>query len=146
MYIFYVSCKKRYRLHKTLFILETELDIQKLHKEYPNIVIHRVRIKPLNKTRDSIPLCRLRCLLLVWPINEVDVYRLKNEFVMGYRDSDRTLYVSPFNNLDEVLPMSDAIMVPWSLLWQNINEKFNVMLPMTPTLPTLLATCSSCRR
>ena len=107
---------------------ETELQIRKSQKDDTNDVLHQVRIKPLNKTRFSIPLCRLCCLPLVRPINEVDVSRLENEFVMGYREGDRALYVSPFNNLGEVLHVSDDILSSWSSLWQEANEEFDSML------------------
>ncbi len=102
--------------------------MRKAHRDDTNSVIHRVRIKPLHKSRFSIPLCRLRCLPLVRPINEVDVTRLENEFVMGYRDGDRALYVSPFNNLGEVLHVSDDILSSWSSYWQEANEEFDSML------------------
>ena len=108
--------------------VETELVIRKAQKEDSNSVIHRVRIKPLNKSRFSIPLCRLRCLPLVRPINNVDVSRLENEFVMGYRDGDRALYVSPYNNINEVLFVSDDIMASWSSFWLEANEEFEAML------------------
>jgi hypothetical protein len=88
---------------------EIELEIRRLQKDDFIGVIHRVRIKPLFKSRFSIPLCRLQCLPLVRPINEVEVARLQNKFVMGYRDGDRAMYVSPYNNLDEVLLVSDDI-------------------------------------
>ena len=107
---------------------DTELEIRKSQKEDSNSVIHRVRIKPLKKSRFSIPLCRLQCLPLVRPINDVDVSRLENEFVMGYRDGDRALYVSPYNNLDELLLVSDNIMASWSTLWREANEEFDAML------------------
>lgn len=107
---------------------DTELEIRKAQKDDSNSVIQRVRIKPLNKSRFSIPLCRLQCLPLVRPINEVDVNRLENEFVMGYRDGDRALYVSPYNNLDEVLLVSDNIMASWSSYWKDANEEFDAML------------------
>ena len=108
--------------------VETELVVRKAHKEDSNSVIHRVQIKPLNKSRFSIPLCRLRCLPLVRPINNVDVSRLENEFVMGYRDGDRALYVSPYNNINEVLFVSDDIMASWSSFWLEANEEFEAML------------------
>ena len=96
---------------------ETELEIRRSQKEDSISVIHRVRIKPLSKSRFSIPLCRLQCLPLVRPIIEVDVARLQNKFVMGYRDGDRAMYVSPYNNLNEVLHVSDDIRASWSSLW-----------------------------
>jgi hypothetical protein len=64
----------------------------------------------------------------VRPINDVDVSRLENEFVMGYRDGDRALYVSIYNNLDEVLHVSDDIQSSWNILWQEVNEEFDTML------------------
>ena len=47
---------------------------------------------------------------------------------MGYRDGDWALYVSPYNNLNEVLPVSDDIHASWSSLWQEANMDFNAML------------------
>jgi hypothetical protein len=106
---------------------ETEL-IRRAQKEDSNAVIHRVRMRPLAKSRFSIPLCRLRCLPLVRPIIEVDVSRLENEFVMGYRDGDRAMYISPYNNVDEVLPVSEDIRASWSSYWQEANDEFDSML------------------
>ena len=74
------------------------------------------------------PLCRMRCLPFVRPINEVDVSRFGNEIVMGYRDGDRALYVSPYNNLDEVLYVSNDIMASLSSLWVKANKEFDVIL------------------
>ena len=105
-----------------------ELERRKSQKEDSNTVIHRVQIKPLNKSRFSIPLCRLQCLPLVRPINEVDVSRLENEFVMGYRDGDSALYVFPYNNLDEDLYVFNDIMASWSSLWLEANKGFDAML------------------
>ena len=39
---------------------------------------------------------------------------------MGFRDDDRALYVSPYNNLHEVLYVSDDIVASWSSLWLKI--------------------------
>ena len=91
-------------------------------------MIHRVRLKLIAKLRFSIPLCRLHCFPLVYPINEVNVVGLKNEFVMGYRDGDRALYVSPYDNLNEILDVSDDIRGSWSLFWQEANEEFETMI------------------
>ena len=104
------------------------MQIRRSQKEDSNSVIHRVRIRPLAKSRFSIPLCRLKSLPLVRPISEVDVSRLENEFVMGYRDGDRSMYVSPYNDLDEELQVSDDIRASWSSYWQEANEEFDSML------------------
>ena len=105
-----------------------ELERRNSQKEDSNYVIHWVGIKPLNKSWFSIPLCCLRCLPFVRPINEIDVSRLGNKFVMGYRDGDRALYVSPYNNLDKVLYVSNDIMASWSSLWLEANEEFDAIL------------------
>jgi hypothetical protein len=107
---------------------ETELEIRRSQKEDSIGVIHRVCIKPLSKSRFSIPLCRLQCLPLVRPISEVDVARLQNEFVMGYYDGDRAMYVSLYNNLDEVFLVSDDIRASWNSLWQESSDEFDSML------------------
>jgi hypothetical protein len=70
----------------------------------------------------------LQCLPLVRPINEVDVARLQNKFIMGYRDDDCAIYVSPYNNLDEVLLVSDDIGASWSSLWQECSNEFDSIL------------------
>ena len=97
-------------------------------------MIQRVRFKPLGKSCFSILLCCLRILPLVRPINDVDVSHLENEFVMGYRDGDRAMYVSAYNNLDEPLDVSDDIKSSWSpgrslSFFRNIRElKYRVYL------------------
>jgi hypothetical protein len=111
--------------------------LRRCQKEDSNAVIHRVRMKPVQKSRFSIPLCRLRCLPLVRPIIETDVSRLENEFVMGYRDGDRALYVSPYNNLSEELHVSDDIHNSWSPFWKEANEEFETMLQNDPDLAHL---------
>ena len=108
--------------------------IRRSQKEDSNAVIHRVRMKPLIKSQFCIPLCRLQCLPLVRPISEVDVARLQNEFVMGYRDDDRAMYVAPYKNLDEVLHVSDDVRASWSLLWQEANDEFDSMFQNDPDL------------
>jgi hypothetical protein len=47
---------------------------------------------------------------------------------MGYRDGDRAMYVSPYNNLDEVLHVSDDIRASWSSPWQEASDEFDFML------------------
>jgi len=84
-----------------------------------------------------IPLCRLICLPLVRPINEVDVARLENEFVMGYRDGDRALYESPFNNLGDEILVTEETKASWSAHWRDINDTFDDYLSDDPDLSFL---------
>ena len=100
-------------------------------------MIQRHQIKPIAKFGFSIPLCQLRCLPLVRPINEVDVNRLENEFIMGYHDGDRSLYVSPLNNCDKDLDVSDDIQASWSPFWQEANARFDAILEKDSDLASL---------
>ena len=47
---------------------------------------------------------------------------------MGYRGGDQAIYISPYNNLDEVLLVSDDIKASWSPLWQEANVGFDANL------------------
>lgn len=104
--------------------IEAELTMRRGQKDDTNSIIQRVRIKPTSKSRFAIPLCRLRALPLVRPINEVEVSRLENEFVMGYRDGDRAMYVSPYTDLGGVLLLTDEIKASWSPMWLEANAEF----------------------
>ena len=115
----------------------SELELRKSQKEDSNGVIQRLRIKPTSKSRFSIPLCRLRVLPLVRPISEVEVQRLECEFVMGYREGDRVMYVSIFNDIPVDLPVSSAIIASWSPLWQEASAEFDVKLKEDPDLAHL---------
>jgi hypothetical protein len=83
-------------------------------------------------------LCRLQSFPLVRSISEVDVARLQNEFVMGYRDGYRAMYVSLYNNLDEMLLVSDDIRASWSSLWQESSDEFDSMLEKDSDLSQFL--------
>lgn len=67
----------------------------------------------------------MRAMPLVRPINEVDVQRLENEFVTGYRDGDRVMYVSIYDNIDQMLDVDDDIYSFWSDLWKEASAKFD---------------------
>jgi hypothetical protein len=111
-----------------------ELELRKSQKEDSIGVIQRLRIKPTSKSRLSIPLCRLRALPLVRPISEVEVQCLECEFVMGYQEGDRVLYVSGFNDVPVDLPIPPGIMASWSPLWQEASAEFDSKLKEDPDL------------
>ena len=85
---------------------QSEIMLRKRQKRDSNSVVNHLRIEPEAKSQFSNPLCRLRTLLLVRPINEVDVQRLENEFVTGNRDGDRVLYVAIYNDKAETLDVT----------------------------------------
>ena len=113
---------------------QSEIMLRKRQKRDSNSVINRLRIEPEAKFRFSIPLCWLRTLPLVRSINEVDVQRLENEFVTGYRDGDRVLYVSIYNDRAETLDVTSDMYDSWSGLWQSANDRFAAELDADPDL------------
>ena len=92
---------------------------------------------PVSKFYLLIPLCCFHILSLVQPIIEGDVQRLENEFVNGYREGDRVLYVSPYNNFDRSLDISNAIKDSWSDLWKVANKCFEEHLAQDEDLAPL---------
>ena len=106
----------------------SEIALRNLQKVDSINVINQLRIKPSSKSRFAIPLCRLQYLLLVRPISEVNVQRLENDFVMGYRDGDRVLYVSAYNGEDVVLTVTEDICDSWSSHWRAANDSFEKYL------------------
>ena len=113
---------------------QSEIMLRKRQKRDSDSVINRLRIEPEAKSRFSIPLCRLRTLPLVRPINEVDVQRLENEFVTGYCDGDRVLYVSIYNDRAETLDVTSNMYDSWSGFWQSANDRFAAELDADPDL------------
>ena len=113
---------------------QSEIMLGKRQKCDSNSVINRLRIEPEAKSRFSIPLCRLCTLPLVRPINEVDVQWLENEFVTGYRDGNRVLYVSIYNDRAETLDVTSDLYDSWSSLWQSANDRFVAELDADPDL------------
>lgn len=109
-------------------------EMRLLQKSDHNKVITDLRTKPITKSRFLIPLCRLKTYPKVRPIVKYDVEMLANEFVKGYRDGDRVLYVSPFDvdSKDLAVREDDAI---WSNpLWKGANDVFENYLSSDPDL------------
>ena len=113
---------------------QSEIMLRKRQKQDSNFVISRLCIKPEAKSRLKIPLCQLRTLPLVRPINKVDVQRLENEFVTGNRDGNLVLYVSIYNDKAESLDVLSDIFDSWSRLWHSANDRFEAELTKDPDL------------
>ena len=88
--------------------------LRKRQKRDSNFVISYLGIKSETKLHLKILLYRLHTLRLVRPINKVDVQQLENEFVTSYRDNDRVLYVSIYNDKAKSLDVSSDIFDLWS--------------------------------
>ena len=101
---------------------------KKLEKIDFNFVINALRIRPLCKSRSSIPICCLETLPLVRPILEFDVQLLENKIFNGYREGDRVLYVSIVNNRGKSLYVTEDKLSFWDPIWQQVNDVFEQLL------------------
>ena len=61
---------------------------------------------------------------MVRPIIKFVVQLLKNEFFNGYREGDRVLYVSIFNDRGESLCVTEDKVNSWDPIWQHVNDVF----------------------
>ena len=109
-------------------------EMRLLQKSDYNTVISQLRTKPIKKSRFLIPLCRLKSYPKVRPIVPADVEMLANEFVKGYREGDRVLYVSPFEISDKDLEVREDDDIWSNPLWKASNEAFEEYLLSDPDL------------
>lgn len=108
--------------------VSTAVESEKLHRKKlkvdTNGLINELRIVPVKKSRLQVPLCRMIVMDEVRAVGELDVQRLESEFVNGYREGDRVLFISAFNSLDMSCDVSDDIVESWSPIWRGVNEEF----------------------
>ena len=71
---------------------------------------------------------------MVRPIIEQDVRKLENEFVKGYREGDRVLYVSLYGSSGKVSRVSEGDDVWSNPLWETLNDRFEATLLADPDL------------
>ena len=109
-------------------------EMRLLQKSDYNSVISQLRTKPIKKSRFLIPLCRLKSYPKVRPIVASDVEMLANEFVKGYREGDRVLYVSLFDMSDKDLEVREDDDIWSNPLWKASNEAFEEYLSSDPDL------------
>jgi hypothetical protein len=83
-------------------------------------------MKPFSKSRVSIPLCQLISLPIVRPILAIDVQLLENEFVNGYKEGDRVLYVSSYDKDGNTMDIRDEDTLEEH--WQFSNKSFEEIL------------------
>jgi hypothetical protein len=107
-------------------------EMRLLQKSDYNTVISSLRTKPIKKFQFLIPLCRLKTYPKVRPIVDSDVEMLANEFVKGYREGDRVLYVSPFDITDKDLAVREDDAIWSNPLWKSANNEFEKYLSSDP--------------
>lgn len=105
-------------------VLESEHLHRKQLKVDTTRLINTLRIQPITKSCLEIPLCRMIVMDEVRLVGEMDVQRLESEFMNGYRDGDRVLYVSLYNNFEKTMDVTEEEIARWSPHWQRVNEEF----------------------
>ena len=83
-----------------------------------------LRIRPLSKSRLSIPICHLESLPLIGSFLEFDIQVFENEFLNGYREGDHVLYVSIVNDSGNMLCITEGKLSSWDPIWQQVNDIF----------------------
>ena len=114
--------------------LESELRHRTQHMVDSINVINSLRIHPLKKSRLLVPLCRMISMAKVRPVGEMGIQHLEREFVKGYRDGDRVMYISMYNNEELSSDVTEEVMSSWSPLWQSANQAFEEELQGDPDL------------
>ena len=107
-------------------------------KKDSNVVINRLCIKLVEKSRLCVPLYHMIPLSLVRPINKVDVERFKNEFVINYLDGDRATYVSIFNNHGHMVDVTDHLPSSSNVLRRKANKSFDAFLAADNDLASMV--------
>jgi len=67
-------------------------------------------------------------LPMVRPVLQTDVARLQSEFVHGYREGDRVMYVSITNDKGLIQRVIEEISSSWDVHWIAENELFEEIL------------------
>jgi hypothetical protein len=116
---------------------ESEMEHRRSLKVDHNGLIESLRLSPRKKSRLQVPLCRMIVMDEVRAVGEVDVQRLESEFVNGYRDGDRVLYISVYNSHEESCELTDDTIGTWSPHWQQVNAEFELELEADADLAPL---------
>lgn len=85
----------------------------------------------------SSPLSKMIVMNDVRAIVEVDIQRLETEFVIGYRDGNRVLYIIVYNSHEKYFELTDKTIGTWNLYWQLVNVKIELELQTDDDLASL---------
>ena len=82
----------------------------------------------------DIPLCRMIVMTDVRQPLEIDIQKLRSEFMMGYKRGGLVFYVALRNfNMEEGI-VTDEMRKGWSKLWQKAEREFKSILNTSPYL------------
>jgi hypothetical protein len=70
----------------------------------------------------------------VRPVGEMEIQHLEQEFVKGYRDGDRVMYISMYNNEELSSDVTEEVKADWSPCWERANQSFEDELQADPDL------------
>lgn len=119
----------------------TVIQSERLHRRSLKLdstgLINNLQIQPVKKSCLQIPLCRLVVMDEVRAVGELDVQKLESEFVNGYRDGDRVLFISPFNHKEWSMDVSEDLVQKWGPHWRKVNDDFEKELEADEDLAQL---------
>ena len=70
----------------------------------------------------------------VRPVGDMRIQHLEREFVKGYRDRDRVMYISMYNNEELSSKVTEEVKADWSPCWERANQSFENELQADPDL------------
>ncbi len=118
-------------------VIQSEHMHRKIHKLDSTGLINGLRMQPVRKSRLLVPLCRLVVMDEVRAVGELDVQKLESEFVNGYREGDRVLFISPYNNKEWTSDVTDDEVKRWGNHWKKVNDEFEKELEADEDLADL---------
>lgn len=91
------------------------IDVQKDHKVFTNQIIQDPRIQPAHKARLHIPLCHIIFMPIIRLALLVNGKKMEHNFQMGYKELERTFYVSTINNKGAQEMVTPKLLNSWDI-------------------------------
>ena len=98
------------------------------HSFDSNSVINNLQFQPTSKLRFFILLCRLISMPLVRPTLMLNVFKLEQGFIHGYRAGSAVFYISVVNNQIKTKDVTFELINFWNIHSKNANAKFDEFL------------------
>lgn len=96
-------------------------------------VLDKLRVKPREKSKMFIPLCRMKEVPAVRPPLSNDVNALGAHFIgVGYMEGHGVFYVALHNDHGKTLDVTDDIISSWSPEWKKKNDAFEARCVADP--------------
>ena len=103
-------------VHPTELVLsKTEEELRKVVRSNSHAILARAAETPISEI--DIPLYRMIVMIDVRQPLEIDIQKLRSEFMMGYKRGGPVFYVALRNFSMEEGVVTDAMRKGWSKLW-----------------------------